>query len=179
MEKKSKPVLSTGAHRVVLGASIVSFYGITGFLWNLSETGTEGAVSFLFVGMYVFSLVLTGTLASKLQRRTWAWVLGSIFGYLIPSVVLVFLGKSSQGIMREAIEQRKAEELQRNREKAILNLARTNGRVVTVGNAALAADISLEEAQLILDSMAKKGYASLEVKETGSIAYYFPEFGED
>ena len=61
-------------------------------------------------------------------------------------------------------------------EKVILRLAKQNQGVTTLSEVALEADISLDEAKSSLDALVSRGFAEMRVKESGTIAYSFPDF---
>jgi hypothetical protein len=61
-------------------------------------------------------------------------------------------------------------------EKTVLRIARDKGGRVTPSLVALESDLSVEEAEKALDDLAKKGHASMVVREDGRIEYEFAEF---
>jgi len=61
-------------------------------------------------------------------------------------------------------------------EKAVLLAAKGHGGRVTPSLVALDSDMSVEEAEAALDGLAKKGHASVRVREDGRIEYEFSEF---
>jgi TM2 domain-containing membrane protein YozV len=61
-------------------------------------------------------------------------------------------------------------------EYVILKVAKANKGVVTVSDLALAADITVDEAKKNLDALVSKGIAELRVRESGALAYVFPDF---
>ena len=64
-------------------------------------------------------------------------------------------------------------------ENVILRTAKGQGGVVTPAEVALEGDIPIEEAQQHLEKLAKKGFVEMQVKESGRIVYFFPEFMDD
>jgi len=64
-------------------------------------------------------------------------------------------------------------------ERVILRLAKANNGMVTSGEVAIEANISLEDAQRQLDSLAKKGIAQVRVRSSGVLVYFFPEFSKE
>lgn len=64
-------------------------------------------------------------------------------------------------------------------ERVILGLARKNRGVVTPGEAAIEADITVDEARRELDRLASSGTAQLRVRTSGVVEYFFPEFSAD
>lgn len=64
-------------------------------------------------------------------------------------------------------------------ERVILRLAKSNNGMVSAGEVAIEAEISIDEAQRQLDSLAKKGIAQVRVRSSGSLVYFFPEFSRE
>jgi hypothetical protein len=67
-------------------------------------------------------------------------------------------------------------DLKTEAERKILMLARSEGGVVTPAMVALKTDLSLDKAGEVLDDLARRGYAGMQVKEDGRVVYSFPEF---
>lgn len=63
-----------------------------------------------------------------------------------------------------------------DRTKAILRVAQANKGRVTPAIVTLNSSVSLDEAERLLQDLAKKGYAGMNVTESGRIEYEFPEF---
>ena len=61
-------------------------------------------------------------------------------------------------------------------EKTVLRIARDKGGRVTPSLVALESDLSVEDAEKALDDLAKRGHASMVVREDGRIEYEFVEF---
>jgi predicted transcriptional regulator len=61
-------------------------------------------------------------------------------------------------------------------EKVILKIAKEEKGTVTPAKVALESELSLEKAQQLLDKMAKKGYARMNITAEGTIQYEFPDF---
>ena len=62
--------------------------------------------------------------------------------------------------------------------RQILRIAKENRGKVTPAIVTLNSALSLEEAERLLQSMASKGYASMNVTDSGRIEYEFPEFAD-
>lgn len=60
--------------------------------------------------------------------------------------------------------------------KEILRVAQANGGKITPAVVTLNSSLSLEEAERLLQELASKGYAAMNVTDTGRIEYEFPEF---
>lgn len=63
-----------------------------------------------------------------------------------------------------------------DRTKQILRVAQANKGKVTPALVTLNSSLSLEDAERLLQEMSSKGYASMNVTESGRIEYEFPEF---
>ncbi|HTX73074.1 MAG TPA: hypothetical protein VMC79_09640 [Rectinemataceae bacterium] len=61
-------------------------------------------------------------------------------------------------------------------ERAVLTVAREQDGCVTPALIAVGSELSLEEAETVLQSMVTKGHASMHVREDGRIEYEFREF---
>lgn len=103
------------------------------------------------------------------------WILPMVFAGLIPSIrggVRFFTDRS--------LPRRKARQIPGKTtssiEREILAVARNERGTVTPAIVALNSDVSMEEAQKALEDMVRRGYASMEVKESGTVEYVFPEF---
>jgi len=60
-------------------------------------------------------------------------------------------------------------------EQAALKAARENKGIMTVSDVAIGADIPMEEAKKLLESMVSKGFAELRVRKSGSLVYVIPD----
>jgi predicted transcriptional regulator len=134
------------------------------------KSGTEDLSSGL-IFMFAFGIVwfLTGW---------WFWVFPFVFAGVIPVL---------NGI-RKIFQERKIQQLGRDKtsldiniyaEKEILKIAKNQQGKVTPTMVALKSQLSVEEAEQILEKMAKKGYAEMHVTESGRVEYQFPEFLPD
>lgn len=66
-------------------------------------------------------------------------------------------------------------------ERIILRLAKEKKGILTVSEAALEADIPIEEAKRTLDALVSRGFAELRVRKSGVLVYTIPELmhGDD
>jgi len=64
-------------------------------------------------------------------------------------------------------------------DRVILRLAKANNGMVTAGEVAIEANISIDEAQRQLDSLAKKNITQVRVRSSGVLVYFFPEFSKE
>jgi TM2 domain-containing membrane protein YozV/predicted transcriptional regulator len=60
-------------------------------------------------------------------------------------------------------------------ERTILRLAKQNKGIITASELALEANISMDEAKKVLDTLVNKGFAELRVRKTGTLVYTLPE----
>ncbi len=67
----------------------------------------------------------------------------------------------------------------KSHERKVILAAREQRGRLTAMQAAAAGDLSVDEAQAVLEDMAKKGHVSQEIDSKGSIFYMFPDFLED
>jgi len=63
-------------------------------------------------------------------------------------------------------------------EKVILKLASENKGMLTVSDVALGADIPMDEARKILDTLVIKGFVELRVRKSGSLVYVIPDLAD-
>lgn len=63
-----------------------------------------------------------------------------------------------------------------DRTKEILRVAQVNNGIVTPALVSLNSSLSLEDAERLLQELTSKGYANMNVTESGRIEYEFPEF---
>ena len=61
-------------------------------------------------------------------------------------------------------------------ERVILKTAKRDGGIVSPGEVALQAEVTIEDAKEYLEKLVKQGYAEMRVKKTGMLVYVFPEF---
>jgi hypothetical protein len=125
----------------------------TGFLWML--TGGLGGVG------SIYDLV---TLPSQVREAN--------IGYAAREAIGYDTWPTSSGIGPRFHREESPE-------RVILRLAKANNGIVTSGEVAIEANISLEEAQRQLDSLAKKGIAQVRVRSSGVLVYFFPEFSKE
>jgi TM2 domain-containing membrane protein YozV/predicted transcriptional regulator len=64
-------------------------------------------------------------------------------------------------------------------ERTILRLAKQNKGILTASELALEANIPIDEAKKVLDTLVSKGFAELRVRRTGTLVYTIPEMMED
>lgn len=107
-------------------------------------------------------------------RPDWA-LFGAFFGGILPvarGVSGLIAARGAAPAARKLGERERALE----RERAVLALAREKGGRLTPALVALDCSMSVEEAEAVLEGMAKKGHASMLVRDDGRIEYEFSEF---
>jgi hypothetical protein len=65
-----------------------------------------------------------------------------------------------------------------NPERVILKLAKENKGILTVSEVALGANITIDEAKKMLDTLVTKGFAELRVRKSGSLVYIIPDMAD-
>lgn len=73
-------------------------------------------------------------------------------------------------------ETRVVREKKESPERVILRLAKNAGGIISPGELALEADISIEQAREHLDALVARGFAELRPRQTGTLVYVIPEF---
>ena len=109
-----------------------------------------------------------------LRTGSWVWLFPAVFAGVLPMLEglrRVLEARWRQPSSRE-LNKRRTEQMERE----ILRLARDRGGVLTPGLVALETSISISDAERVLDSMASRGYAGMEVRDNGRIEYEFAEF---
>jgi len=110
-----------------------------------------------------------------------AWAATGLWFFIFP---LVFAGVLPlvNGLMalprarRVESRSRSAVSAVASREKQVLQAARDEQGIVTPTVVALKTELSIQEAESMLEEMARKGYALMRVTESGRLEYEFPEF---
>lgn len=122
----------------------------------------------------LFFVVLAGIFIS---RGSWGW--SRFFPLLFIGFILVF-GNVFNSLrtrnLRERNESEREEEDEKLLEKHVLKAARKNNGMLTPALVALDSPLSIEQAETILQSFVKRGYATMEVSESGQLEYRFAEF---
>jgi hypothetical protein len=100
----------------------------------------------------------------------WLWLFPIVFAGLLPAISGV------RRLRRERPEEGPPRLEAAEAERRILLAARDARGVVTPALVALKTGLSIEEAQGLLEQMARKGHAVMHVRESGRIEFEFPEF---
>jgi len=128
----------------------------------------------------ITGLVLGGGFAAVWAfggHPAWA-IFAALFAGLLPAArgaSGLIAQRSAARALEPQKRQSEAEKALEN-ERAVLKAARDQGGRLTPALVALDCDMSIEEAERVLDGLASKGHASLRVREDGRLEYEFSEF---
>ncbi|MDF2960110.1 MAG: hypothetical protein K0S39_1845 [Paenibacillus sp.] len=114
---------------------------------------------------------LTATLTASAPQPTpevsdTAVTMVLIFIFVIPAL-------AAAGAIIYGIKKGKKDRALRT-EKEILNLAHTKGGILSVAEVAMNTRLSMEEAELVLDSFVKRNFVEIKVADSGAVFYEFP-----
>jgi hypothetical protein len=134
------------------------------------KTNVESFVTGLVVG----GGALAYWLLAPGEKPWWIIAIGVFAGILPAARGLsgMISSRASAPAARKVTEAERAAE----NEKAVLRMARDRGGRLTPSIVALDCDMGVAEAELVLDGLAKKGHASMKVRDDGRIEYEFSEF---
>jgi len=112
------------------------------------------------------------------------WVLGGHQAWALIAAVFAGLMPAARGLSGMIASRTQAPAAKRlgdkertaEHERAVLRIARDRGGRLTPALVALDCDLSIEEAERVLDGLAGKGHASMRVRDDGRIEYEFSEF---
>ncbi len=132
------------------------------------RSNIESLVTGLVVGGGFIAFYALGS------HQVWA-LFGAFFGGLLPAA------RGLSGLLQDrarapAAKRLGEKERAQEGERAVLRAARDRGGRLTPSLVALDCDLALEEAERILDGLAKKGHASMVVRDDGRVEYEFAEF---
>lgn len=103
------------------------------------------------------------------------WLFVGLFAGVFPA-----LGSAGKLLAELSDQRRLAKEAPKmaraRQEKELLRVAKMENGSITPAVAALRTSCSVDEADEILQTLASKGYATMEVDDNGRIYYSFPEF---
>lgn len=109
-----------------------------------------------------------------LRTGSWVWLFPAVFGGVVPML------EGARRVMSDRHRRPAPHIAEKQRteamEREILRLARDRGGILTPGLVALETSLSISDAERVLDGMATRGYAGMEVRDNGRIEYEFPEF---
>jgi hypothetical protein len=137
----------------------------------------KSAISEVITGIIMISIpfILSsggGWMGMHMGFSLWRWIL-----------VVIGAGSLIRGTSRLIIKSRKllknrpnSKEKKLELENKVLKAAQAAGGKVTVARTALYIDAPIEETEVILNSLASRGFANVEVSSEGQIFYLFPDF---
>ncbi len=98
-----------------------------------------------------------------------------VFAGILPAVqgFLRYIGERDS---RQRIPENNKPRSPGDPEKIILRLARKLEGRVTPALVAIESDLSIEKAEEVLQNLVKRGFTSMEVRDNGTIEYFFEEF---
>ena len=111
--------------------------------------------------------------------------MGMHFGFSLWRWILVVMGAGSifRGSSRlfriwkrKRLQRPESKERKLAMENKVLRAAEKSGGIGTVARTALFIDAPIEETEAILNSLASRGHASMEVSPEGQVQYSFPDF---
>jgi len=137
----------------------------------------KSAIGEIFTGMVMISIPFiffggSGMMGMHMGFSLWRWIL------IVLGAGSVFRGSSrllgtwrKKRLQRPDSKQRKLE-----MENKVLRAAQQSGGTVTVARTALFIDAPIEETEAVLNSLASRGHANMEVSSEGQVQYSFPDF---
>jgi hypothetical protein len=132
------------------------------------KTNVESLVTGLVVGSGFIAFYLFG------GHQAWA-IFAALFAGLLPAsrgLSGMIAARANAPAEKKLGERERAAES----EKSVLRIARDRGGRLTPALVALDCDLGVEEAERVLDGLAKKGHASMRVRDDGRVEYEFSEF---
>ena len=137
--------------------------------WDSSRHGPSSPKSSIASGM-VFTI---GFGIAFLVTRPWGWffIFPLVFAGVLPLINGLLHLPQGRSARSDGQVKRAA-----SGEKQVLEAARDEQGIITPTVVALKTDLSILEADKILEDMARKGYAQMRVTESGRVEYEFPEF---
>lgn len=140
--------------------------------WRRRRRGNRGPVESIVIGIAIFLGCGVGWLSLS---RPWWLIFPAIFAGILPIIRGVTRLIADRVAAPRSKRELEAERTAEN-ERSVLRIAQARGGLVTPAQVALDTKLSLEDSGLLLESMAKRGHASMEVREDGRLVYRFSEF---
>ena len=104
-----------------------------------------------------------------IATKQWYWVFPVVFAGILPAV------KGLERLIRNKTGGNKKLD-EAFAEKAVLKFAKSQNGIITPAMIAVSTSLTIDEAEKMLEKLAGKGYASMQVTEDGRVQYEFPEF---
>jgi hypothetical protein len=110
-------------------------------------------------------------------HQTWA-LFGALFAGLLPAArgISGLIAARGEARLDSPAKKLREQEKTLDHERAILQIAREHGGRLTPALVALDCDMGIAEAERVLDDLAKRGHASVNVRNDGRLEYEFSEF---
>jgi hypothetical protein len=125
---------------------------------------------------FVTGLIFTGIFGFLWARYgQWWFIFPAAFAGVLPMVSGLRKILSKAFMPKQKKEEIEAQ-IRGNRERQILQIAKSHNGIVTPAIAALDTGLPMEEMDEVLGNMAKKGYAQAEVEDSGRMVYIFADF---
>lgn len=134
---------------------------------NGSKSGGEELIGGITL-VTIFGLLYFST-------HQWFWLFPLCFAG-IPALLRGIQRIYSQRALTRQRREEVSQTSDADRTKEILRVAQTHNGKVTPALVSLNSSLSLEDAERLLQELSSKGYASMNVTESGRIEYEFPEF---
>ncbi len=137
----------------------------------------KSAIGEIFTGMVIISIPFiffggSGMMGMHIGFSLWRWVFIAIgAGSVFRGSNRLFRIWKKKRLQRPDSKKRKLE-----MENKVLRAAQKSGGVVTVARTALFIDAPIEETEAVLNSLASRGHANMEVSDEGQVHYSFPDF---
>ncbi len=109
-----------------------------------------------------------------LRSGSWVWLFPAAFAGVLPMMEGLRKMATARSRRRNEIEARKRRP--EDMERVVLQLARDHRGILTPSLVAVESDLSIGEAERVLDDLAARGHTSAEIRESGRIEYEFREF---
>ena len=126
--------------------------------------------------------IVFGTLTGFFHGAWWM-VFPLVFAGILPMVrgITGMVGRRAGAIDEDAAQRELASTAEgrgskSSSEKELLTLAQASDGIVTPAMAALKTSLSIDEADQMLQDLARRGHATMVVAEDGRVEYHFPEF---
>jgi hypothetical protein len=150
--------------------------GDMGGMRGMRDKRPKSSLEMLITGLVIGSVALAYWLFAPGSRGDQWWVLAmAVFAGFLPAS-RGLAGMISARAQAPAAKKLGERERAAGNERSVLKVARDHGGRLTPALVALDCDMDVAEAEAILDGLAKKGHASMRVREDGRVEYEFSEF---
>lgn len=126
------------------------------------------------IPFFLFTGFPSAGMGMHMRFPFWGWFLVAIGAGSLVRGITRLAAKSKKMIDSKPNAKKRKLEL----ENKVLKAAKKAGGKVTVARTALFIDAPIEETESILNSLASRGHANVEVSSEGQVLYMFPDFEE-